>query len=376
MGWFGKEPSLWRRMTDGLALGELWSRFKSETRSSYGLYATRMDSDAFRRLPGWHKAVRIGIALFWQLSAPRRIALLLALVVVLDGAQRREQGQVVAGALLLLFLLGLELADRLAMKRDLEIAREIQGWLVPKTPPHIQGLDIAFVTRPANTVSGDYYDAFLRPAPPGSPTGQRLLIVVADVAGKSVPAALLMATFQASLHTLAVDDLPLPELIARLNRYTSAHSFGGLRFTTAFMAELELDTGNLAFVNAGHNAPFLMRAGGNVERLVVGGLPLGIESAEAYESGRVPLHAGDRLVVFSDGLVESQNRDEAEYGEERLLEVLASTAGLSAQEELNRILDSVDEFVRKAPRFDDTTCLVLHKGPKQGEVNPPVVGRK
>jgi phosphoserine phosphatase RsbU/P len=360
MGWFGKGPSLWQRMTDGLALGELWSRFKSETRASYSLYAKRMDSESFRHLPGWRKVGRIAIALFWQLSAPRRIALLVALLVVFDGAQRHEEGQIIFGSLLLLFLLGLELADRLTMKRDLEIAREIQGWLVPKTPPRIQGLDMAFITRPANTVSGDYYDAFLRPARGGSSTGQHLLIVVADVAGKSVPAALLMATFQASLHSLAADERPVPELIVRLNRYASAHSFGGLRFTTAFMAELELDTRTLTYVNAGHNAPFLMRTGGDIERLVTGGVPLGIDPVTLYESGKVSLHPGDRLVIFSDGVVESQNRREEEYGEERLLGLVHATAGLSAQGELNRILESVDEFVGNAPRYDDTTLLVLH----------------
>ncbi|MFH1573734.1 MAG: SpoIIE family protein phosphatase, partial [Acidobacteriota bacterium] len=155
------------------------------------------------------------------------------------------------GALLVLLVLGLELADRVTMKRDLEIAREIQGWLVPKTPPPVAGTDIAFVTLPANTVSGDYYDAFLRPAPPGQPATEHLLLVVADVAGKSVPAALLMATFHASLRTLAINAMPLEELVSSVNRYTCAHSLGGLRFTTAFLADLDTTTGILRYINAG-----------------------------------------------------------------------------------------------------------------------------
>ena len=109
----------------------------------------------------------------------------------------------------LLFLLALELADRVTMKRDLEIAREIQRWLVPESPPEIPGVEIAFVSRPANTVGGDYYDAFLRASPSSKPNSKRLLLVVADVAGKSVPAALLMATFQASLRTLAEANISL-----------------------------------------------------------------------------------------------------------------------------------------------------------------------
>ncbi len=364
VGWFSKSPSLWQRITEGLALGELWSRFRDDSRSSFGLYTRQVETETFQHLPGWRKVFRVAAALFWKLSPPRRVALLLAVLIVFTGNERHQEGQTLFGALLLLFLLGLELADRLTMKRDIEIAREIQGWLVPKAPPSIEGLDMAFITRPANTVSGDYYDVFMRPAETGSAAGKQLIIVVADVAGKSVPAALLMATFQASLHSLADDPLPLPELIVRLNRHSAAHSSGGLRFTTAFTAELELDTRALTYVNAGHNAPFLMRSGGDVARLVTGGLPLGIDPAAHYDSDRVSLRTGDRLVVFSDGLVESHNRREEEFGERRLLELLRTTSDLSARAELTRIIDAVDEFVGGAARYDDTTCLVLHVAEK------------
>ena len=162
------------------------------------------------------------------------------------------------------------------MKRDLEIAREIQQWLVPHSPPALPGVDIAFATRPANTVAGDYYDAFERPSAPAAASPARLLLVVADVAGKSVPAALLMATFQASLHTLAAVPGPLDELVRALNRYSCAHSLGGLRFTTAFFAELDAAHRSLTYVGAGHNAPVLRRADGRIERLTEGGPPLGI----------------------------------------------------------------------------------------------------
>src|SRR4029077_15492623 len=120
----------------------------------------------------------------------------------------------------LLLLLSLELADKVTMKRDLEIAREIQSWLVPSQPPTVPGGDIAFATRPQNSVAGDYYDAFYPTVGPAE--GGTLLLVVADVAGKSVPAALLMATMQASLRTIAGEDAPLAVLVARLNRYACA----------------------------------------------------------------------------------------------------------------------------------------------------------
>src|SRR5215470_9691160 len=213
--------SFWQRVSEGISVQQLWRQFVSEARASYGLYSREVEWEPVEGEPGWKRSWRITRTLFWammmKLSPARRVFFLIALVLVflelfnlhLFGWPRELYIALAAGSLL--FLLALELADRVTMKRDLEIAKEIQRWLVPSAPPVIPGLDIAFTTRPANTVAGDYYDAFLRPAPggtdtavnPAAPSSQRLLLVVADVAGKSVPAALLMATFQASLHTLA-----------------------------------------------------------------------------------------------------------------------------------------------------------------------------
>jgi sigma-B regulation protein RsbU (phosphoserine phosphatase) len=238
------------------------------------------------------------------------------------------------------------------MKRDLEIARDIQRWLVPSTPPSLPGIDIAFATRPANTVSGDYYDAFPRP-------GERLMLAVADVAGKSVPAALLMATIQASLRTLAAERATLLELVAGLNRYASAHSLAGARFTTAFLAELDLATLDLTYVNAGHVPPVLLRASGGFERLEDGGLPLGIRAEASYDSGRVRLERGDLLAILTDGVTEAENENAEEYGEERLLGLFRRPAQASAAAELKEIMSAVDAFVGTARQHDDITALVL-----------------
>ena len=136
------------------------------------------------------------------------------------------------GGLLMFALLILEVADRVVMKRDLQIAKEIQTWLLPANPPQVPGLEIAFTTRPANTVAGDYYDVFARPGE-GS-EASTFLIAIADVAGKSIPAAMLMATFQASLKTLSSTPGSLTELVSRMNRYACSNSQNGRRFTTAF----------------------------------------------------------------------------------------------------------------------------------------------
>ncbi|HST13171.1 MAG TPA: PP2C family protein-serine/threonine phosphatase [Terriglobales bacterium] len=130
----------------------------------------------------------------------------------------------------------------------------------------------------------------------------RVLFAVADVAGKSIPAAMLMATFQASLRTLAVTQSSLGELIASVNRYACTNSQGGLRFTTAFLAELDPVTRTLNYINAGHNQPMLCRKSGMLERLDAGGLPIGIIANAPYQSGSVVLAPGDWLVIFTDGV--------------------------------------------------------------------------
>ena len=258
--------------------------------------------------------------------------------------------------LILLVVLMLEVADRVVMKRDLEIARDIQSWLLPTQPPQIQGLEMAFATRPANTVAGDYYDAFART--PGSNETQ-FLLAIADVAGKSIPAALLMATFQASLKTLSATQCSLSTLVANLNQYACTNSQGGLRFTTAFIAEFDPTTRVLNYINAGHNTPILKRASGEIERLTNGGLPLGIMAESAYETGSQVLQPGDWLIIFTDGLVEAENSARGEYGEARLLTVLDSNDIKSPQDLLHSIMADLDAFVGTAPQHDDVTCILI-----------------
>jgi sigma-B regulation protein RsbU (phosphoserine phosphatase) len=264
------------------------------------------------------------------------------------------------GGLLLFFLLILEVADRVVMKRDLQIAREIQSWLLPANPPVVPGMEIAFATRPANTVAGDYYDVFARSGQAADqPGGPRYLIAVADVAGKSIPAALLMATFQASLKTLSATPSTLAELVDGMNRYACSNSQSGLRFTTAIIAEYEPGTRTLTYINAGHNHPILRRKSGVVERLEVGGLPLGIKADAAYQTGSAALEAGDWLLVFTDGVVEAINQPGLEYGEERLIWILNGSPEIPPVKMLSRIMVDLDSFVGTTPQQDDITCLVI-----------------
>ena len=310
---------------------------------------------------------------FWavieKLSPARRVLLLAALVLLLfpsSGYSYQDSAHEVHvveldfhffGGLLLFLLLMLEIADRVVMKRDLQIAREIQTWLLPGAPPQIPGISVAYSTRPANTVAGDYYDVFPRPGKTSEEN--RVVFAVADVAGKSIPAAMLMATFQASLKTLSTAQVALPELVANMNRYACSNSQGGLRFTTAFLAEYDAAGRVLHYINAGHNPPILLRANGAIERLDVGGLPLGILPEAKYESASITLAPGDWLIIFTDGVVEAVNAHDEEFEESRLLSAVESNVTAAPMQMLDGIMASLDLFVGSTPQHDDVTCLLI-----------------
>lgn len=365
----GRVGGFWQRVSEGRDIDVLWSQFAADARSSYGFYGKDVDWDQVNKLPSWKRPFHVAGQLFWammtKLSPARRVLLLIALVLlVLSGIQihsdnfNADVDFRLISALLFLLLLSLELADKVIMKRDLEIAREIQTWLVPSTPPPIPNGDIAFWTRPQNSVAGDYYDAFY-PVKDAS-EGGKLMLVMADVAGKSVPAALLMATLQASLRTLASDGPPLAQLAERLNRYASAHSLGGQRFTTAVIAEYDPATRELTYINAGHNAPVIRHANGDMDRLESSALPFGITADANFPSATIQLQPGDTLVLFTDGVVEAFNASGEEYSDPRWLNVIRSLPQLSAQGALQHLMRSVEDFVGATRQSDDITCLVLH----------------
>jgi len=363
----------WRRVTEGMELNQLWSQFRADARSSYHLYSRNVE---LKRPPGVRPGrhfFSIVRQFFWavleQLSPARRVILLIGLILlvfaggVTIGEDSGEHVRVLIfdlrflGGLLLLVVLLLEIGDRVVMKRDLQIAREIQLWLVPGTPPEVPGVEIAFATRPANTVAGDYYDVFPRSSPSDHGT---FLFSVADVAGKSIPAALLMASFQASLKALSNTPNSLPQLLDGMNRYVCTNSQGGRRFITALLAEYDPGTRALTYINAGHNAPLLRRSSGAIERLETGGLPLGVQENASYQAATVTLQPNDWLAIFTDGLVEAANATDEEYGEQRVIYVLQSGAADTPTALISRLMVNLDLFVgNNLPLADDITCMLI-----------------
>jgi phosphoserine phosphatase RsbU/P len=365
----------WQRVTDGMEVSQLWSQFRTDAHSSYRLYSKEVDSTRVEGVRQSQHFFGVASQFFWaiveKLTPARRVLLLIALVLVfLPGGEwtlhTKTGGTVTVfafdfhfyGGILMFALLLLEVGDRVVMKRDLQIAKEIQSWLLPTKPPQVPGLEIAFTTRPANTVAGDYYDFFARAhQEPGS---ESFLIAIADVAGKSIPAAMLMATFQASLKTLSSTHGPLTELVSRMNRYACSNSQNGRRFTTAFIAEFDPASRRLTYVNAGHNDPILRRQTGVIERLGIGGLPLGVLEDAVYGSAEVTLETGDWLAAFTDGVIEAENKAQQEYGEQRLLTMLSAGAMMTPTMLLDTLMVDLDRFVGDAAQHDDITCMLLH----------------
>ena len=293
-----------------------------EPRESFRYFTRQIDFDALRDRPFWERIPmatwQIFQAMAYRLSPARRLLFAVGVPVVavawvrfiLDsfgggGLGFRVDWTLVA-ATLLLFLLVLELRDKLALKGDLEIAREIQFGLLPFEPFSRGKVTVNSMMRPANTVGGDYFDLI-------ELGDGRIGLVMADVAGKGIPAALLMALLQASLRTLLTASLRGAELIAKLNEHL--HSYiPSNRLITLFYAELDPETGDVSYVNAGHNPPLLVGSGG-VSRLHSTGLVLGVVPDGDYEMRRTQLEEGDRLVLYTDGATEAFNRQDEEYGE-------------------------------------------------------------
>ena len=368
-----KAQHFWQRVSDGLAVQQLWSQLAKDARSSYRLYSADLherQEGQSRRQRAWYMTKALFWAIIEKLSPARRVLLLIGFILLIfsSGVSYTDKaGEIhvfsfdmrLVGGLVIFIVLLLELADRVVMKRDLEIAKDIQSWLLPGVPLRIPGYAIGYATRPANTVAGDYYDVILRPGE--SRSEDRVLFVVADVAGKSIPAAMLMATFQASLRTLATGHAPLKRVVDALNRYACSNSQGGARFTTAFVAELDTATGELAYVNAGHNVPMLRRKSGALERPEIGGIPIGVLPEAAYEVGTTRLDPGDWLVIFTDGVVEAINASGEEYDEPRLIGVINRGSGLAPAALIHSLLAELDVFVGNTPQHDDMTCLVLKR---------------
>jgi putative ABC transport system permease protein len=247
------------------------------------------------------------------------------------------------------------------LRRDIALASDVQRRLLPDAPPRAGFVDFAALSVPARHVGGDYYD-FIELG------DEQIGIALADVSGKGVAAALIMSVVQASLRIISSDgDVPLPRLVARMNQVVY-RSTPASKYATFFYAQLDPQRRQLRYVNAGHNPPFLFRAGrhstagaasSEIEQLTVGGTIVGMFPEMDYEEATVELSPGDVLLVFSDGVPEAHNPEHEEFGEERLQQLLRQTARFPADEISARISAEMKNWIHDAEQYDDLTFIVM-----------------
>jgi sigma-B regulation protein RsbU (phosphoserine phosphatase) len=368
--------------TRGLTADDLQRLFTRDTRDAYEFFTRGSDVRAFERLPWYSRVLARARLLFvtfsMKLSPARRVLYAVALLLAVSGIftllRRVANGRLVGGAVnvilpgigvpegtvslvlgfvLLNLLILLEVADRLSLKNDLEIAREIQQAMLPKEALVTPGAEVVGLSRPANTVGGDFYD--ILPLDDG-----RVAVAVGDVAGKGSPASLLMALLLAMLRTLVDERLEPAALMARLNAQIIRHA-PGTRFITLLYAVYEPGTGVLTYVSAGHMPPLVIRTDGSCERLTDGGIALGMFEGSIYTPGRVTLRPGDLLAAYSDGITEAENARGIPFDEAGLEAVLRSNRRAVLRSLGASIVRSVEDYSADTRIADDLTILLLRR---------------
>jgi serine phosphatase RsbU (regulator of sigma subunit) len=247
----------------------------------------------------------------------------------------------------------LEVADRLSLKNDLEIARDIQQAMLPSGLYDAPGVQTVGFSRPANTVGGDFYD--ILPLDDG-----RLVVAVGDVAGKGSPAALLMALLLAMLRTLVEEKLEPAELVTRLNVQVTRHT-PGTRFITLFYAVFDPRTGELTYVNAGHTPPLLLRNDGSIERLTAGGIALGMFAHSTYETGHATIQPDELVATYSDGITEAENPKGQPFDESGLESTLRANRDLEISAVGKAVVRAVELYTADTRLADDLTILLLRR---------------
>jgi phosphoserine phosphatase RsbU/P len=356
----GRGPGLRHLLFEDLRPAELPADFRQDLKQLYRFY---LDEERRAQLAamtnikrGWKVIGWTLKSLLAKLSPGRRLALATSLVMCLIGSVN-PPGEVAPtlnlrfwAYFIVLFVLMLELKDKLLARNEIEVARQVQLALLPGGHPQPEGWSLWSFMRPANDVGADLVDYLELPE-------ERLGVVLADVAGKGLGAALLTSKLQATLRALVPECRSLSELGARMNAILHSDGIDN-RFATLFYFELAPADGRLRYLNAGHNPPFVLRGSGT-ETLEASAMPLGMMAGTTYREGEVELEPGDILVVYSDGLSEARSAQDEEFGAERLRALLPRLRGLSAERAVRFIADEVNRFLGAERPHDDMSLVVL-----------------
>ena len=300
-------------------------------------------------------------AMYFRLTPFRRILLFIGIIAVITSSNITTFGNetsfnfdisAIFAGLVFLFILALELKDKLLAKTELEEGRAIQQALMPERSPKIPGWDIWLFTRSANEVGGDLLD-FIKV------NENKYGIAVGDVAGKGLSAALLMAKLQSTIRALIYDNISLRELGKKLNKIFHKDSPAKI-FASMIYLELSSEISTINLINAGHYPPIIYK-GEKTEQLRKDAPALGILYESDFKEQKVSFEKNDVMVVYSDGLIEAQSESGEFFGEERLFELMKNIQSKSAEQLGSYILSNVDLFIGKAPSHDDLTLAVIKK---------------
>jgi serine phosphatase RsbU (regulator of sigma subunit) len=370
--------------TKDLRAEDLQRLFTRDARDAYKYLTRGLDAQALKGLP-WHRRCAahtraVFMAFTMKLSPARRMVYAISLVLAIIGLFNLFRGiglvrlaalpfgvdMGVPGplfergtyALLFAFVLMnllvlLEVADRLTLKNDLEIAREIQQAMLPSGLFTARGIETVGLSRPANTVGGDFYD--ILPLEDG-----RVVVAVGDVAGKGSPAALLMALLLAMLRTLVDERLEPAALVTRLNVQVSRHA-PGTRFITLFYAVFDPATGQLTYVSAGHMPPLLLRNDDRCDRLSDGGIALGMFEHSTYSAGQVTLQPDELVAIYSDGITEAENESGRPFDEAGLEAALRANRSQTIPAIGAAVVRAVERHTGDTKFADDLTVLLLRR---------------
>ena len=357
-----------RRYTAGLRLRDLPGLWRRDWRRAYAILTRDRAEDEeprgwLRRT--WYRSKTLFLELSYKLSPPRRLLFALCLILAFLGMESdtiettgepmevwEHPALLVASVIGLIFLMILELADRVVVRDELEVARQLQRDLLPQEPPPVAGYDVCFSYKSANTVGGDYFDFVVL-------EGGRLALVSADASGHGIASGLLMAIASTTLK-LAVGIDPSPLAVARMMNRALLEAGGPRDFLTLFYGLLEPDSGRLEYVCAGHPFPMLRRAGGRVDKLGTGSFPLGLRGEVRLEPGASSVLPGDALVLYTDGIPEAVNEDGEAFGFERLEACLESEG--SARALHDHILAELEAFTANEELHDDRSLVVMVRG--------------
>jgi hypothetical protein len=370
--------------TRGLTGEEMQRMFTRDTRDAYRYFSRGIDREQLLTLPWWKRPLVFARAFFFaftlKMTPARRVLFGLALAAAGIGmmillVEFRTHwipvdplvirfplpmpvwppgaGWLILSILALVLLVLLEVFERLSLKSELEIARDIQLAMLPSGLYAEGGLEAIGTTRPANTVGGDFYD--ILPMADG-----RVIVALGDVAGKGSPAALLMALLLAMMRTLVDEGLESVALMERLNTQICRHSPSS-RFITLMLVTLNPATGEAVTVNAGHLPALIRRGSGAFDRLTEGGMALGMFPGATYKSEAVTIATGDLLVLYSDGITEAEDQKGTPFDEEGLTTVITRHADQTLPELAKTLIKTVERHADAVRFADDLTVLLARR---------------